>query len=50
MQDAPAGSPVSQRTLDMLVEAGVPAVSQTLFGLGIMNAFVPGLAPANPAT
>jgi len=49
MQDAPAGSPVSQRTLDMLVEAGVPAVSQTLFGLGIMNAFVPGLAPANPA-
>jgi regulator of RNase E activity RraA len=40
---------VAQDTLDLLMAAGVPAISQTLFGLGIMNAFVPGLAPANPA-
>lgn len=48
MQDAPASSPVPKATLDMLIEAGVPAISQTLFGLGIMNAFVPGLSPADP--
>lgn len=36
--------------LDRLMEAGVPAVSQTLFGLGLMNAFIPGLSPANPQT
>ncbi|MGL4445063.1 MAG: hypothetical protein ACRCU1_15665 [Alsobacter sp.] len=41
---------VAQDTLDLLMAAGVPAISQTLFGLGIMNAFIPGLSPANPQT
>jgi len=38
---------VSQEILETLKQAGVPAVSQTLFGLGIMNAFIHGLKPAN---
>lgn len=41
---------VARDTLDMLQAAGVPAISQTLFGLGIMNAFIAGLSPANPDT
>ncbi|MHB2167633.1 RraA family protein [Alsobacter sp. R-9] len=41
---------VEKQTLEMLSAAGVPAVSQTLFGLGIMNAFIPGLSPASPDT
>jgi len=35
--------------LDKLMVAGVPAVNQTLYGLGIMNAFIAGLVPASPA-
>lgn len=38
---------VSTATLDQLKTAGVPAISQTLFGLGLMNVFIPGLRPAN---
>jgi regulator of RNase E activity RraA len=34
--------------LEKLMAAGVPAVNQTLYGLGIMNAFIAGLAPADP--
>jgi regulator of RNase E activity RraA len=40
--------PIDQSILDKLGAAGVPAVSQTLFGLGIMNAFIPGLTACNP--
>lgn len=40
---------VSEDTLTALRAAGVPAISQSLYGFGIMNAFVAGLRPANPA-
>jgi regulator of RNase E activity RraA len=40
---------VARDVLDRLMAAGVPAVNQTLYGLGIMNAFIAGLAPASPA-
>jgi regulator of RNase E activity RraA len=39
---------VSEDTLAALRAAGVPAISQSLYGLGIVNAFVAGLRPANP--
>lgn len=39
--------PTSNEILAVLKQAGVPAISQTLYGLGIMNAFIPGLNPAN---
>lgn len=39
--------PISKDTLDRLVQAGVPAVTSVLFGLGIMNAFIAGLVPAS---
>ena len=42
--------PVANETIETLKQAGVSAVSQTLFSLGIMNAFIPGLRPANPDT
>lgn len=41
---------VSTEILDKLKAAGVPAISQTLYGLGIMNAFIHGLMPANPGS
>lgn len=41
---------VSPQTLSALREAGVAAVSQSLYGLGLMNAFIPGLLPAAPVT
>jgi len=34
--------------LNTLKAAGVPAVSQTLYGLGIMNAFIAGLRATSP--
>ena len=39
---------VTAETLAQLRAAGVPAVSQTLYGLGLMNAFIAGLSPAGP--
>jgi len=39
---------VSEDTLVALRSAGVPAISQSLYGFGIMNAFVAGLRPASP--
>lgn len=39
----------SPELLADLKAAGVAAISQTLYGLGVMNAFIPGLTPANPA-
>ena len=41
---------VSPETLSALREAGVPAISQSLYGMGLMNAFVAGLSPAGPVT
>lgn len=41
---------VAKAVLDNLKAAGVPAISQTLFGMGLMNAFIPGLKPANAST
>jgi regulator of RNase E activity RraA len=40
---------ITREVLEQLIEAGVPAVNQTLYGMGIMNAFIAGLAPANAA-
>jgi regulator of RNase E activity RraA len=40
---------VAREVLEQLMEAGVPAVNQTLYGMGIMNAFIAGLAPTDPA-
>ncbi len=39
---------VSKDILDQLKRAGVPAISQSLYGLGLMNVFIAGLTPANP--
>ncbi len=41
---------VSAQTLSALRAAGVPAISQSLYGLGLMNAFIAGLLPAGPVT
>lgn len=39
---------VSEETLAALRAAGVPAISQSLYGFGLMNAFIAGLRPTIP--